>query len=90
MAKEIIGVGVIPNDGTGDTLRNAMSKVNSNFNELYDAAVEPDAFYFSGQDFRIVKRDGKLCIDEAITALGFGTGAIENTDWGNIIEFKLP
>jgi hypothetical protein len=90
MAKEIIGVGVIPNDGTGDTLRNAMSKVNSNFNELYDAAVEPTAFYFTGQGFRIVVRDSKLCIDEAITPLGFGTGAIENTDWGNIIEFKLP
>lgn len=88
--KQAINIGLVPNDGQGDTLRNAMDKVNDNFTELYDTAVEPAAFYFSGQDFRIVKRDGKLCIDEAITALGFGAGAVENTDWGNIIEFKLP
>lgn len=90
MAQQLIGIGAAPNDGTGDTLRDAMDKVNENFTELYNTAVEPDGFYFSGQDFRIIKRDGKLCIDEAITALGFGAGAVENTDWGNIIEFKLP
>ena len=88
--KQVVNIGVVPGDGTGDTLRNAMDKINDNTAELYDAAVEPTAFYFTGQGFRIVVRDSKLCIDEAITALGFGTGAIENTDWGNIIEFKLP
>jgi hypothetical protein len=88
--KQVVIIGVVPGDGTGDTLRNAIDKINDNTTELYDAAVEPTAFYFTGRDFRIVKRDGKLCIDEAITALGFGAGAIENTDWGNIIEFKLP
>jgi hypothetical protein len=90
MAKQTINIGTIPNDGTGDTLRNAMDKINDNTDELYAVAVEPTAFYFTGQDFRIVVRGGKLCIDEAITALGFGVGALENTDWGNIIEFKLP
>lgn len=37
MAKQTINVGTAANDGTGDTLRNAMIKVNSNFTELYDA-----------------------------------------------------
>ena len=90
MAKQVIGIGTVPNDSTGDTLRNAMDKVNDNFTELYDATVEPDAFYFAGRTFRFESRDGKLCIDQAITALGFGVGALENTDWANIAEFILP
>lgn len=36
MAQQIINVGVTANDGTGDPLRNAMIKVNANFDELYD------------------------------------------------------
>ena len=36
MAKQTIFVGSLPNDGTGDTLRGAMIKVNSNFTELYN------------------------------------------------------
>lgn len=35
MAKQSISVGSSANDGTGDTLRAAGQKVNSNFNELY-------------------------------------------------------
>ena len=39
MAKQVIDIGSAVNDGTGDTLRDAMKKANSNFTELY--AVEP-------------------------------------------------
>ena len=35
MAQEIINVGTSPNDGTGDPIRTAYIKTNSNFNELY-------------------------------------------------------
>lgn len=35
MAKETINIGTTPNDGSGDTLRNAFAKVNNN-TELYD------------------------------------------------------
>lgn len=35
MAQEIINVGTTPNDGTGDTLRIAIEKVNFNFTDLY-------------------------------------------------------
>jgi hypothetical protein len=52
--KQVVNIGVVPGDGTGDTLRNAMDKINDNTTELYDAAVEPTAFYFTGRDFRIV------------------------------------
>ena len=37
MAKSVIGVGSIANDGTGDTLRAAGVKINDNFSELYTA-----------------------------------------------------
>lgn len=36
MAKQIIGVGSSPNDGTGNTLRDGGVKINSNFDELYN------------------------------------------------------
>jgi hypothetical protein len=35
MAQEVINVGSAPNDGTGDPLRTAYIKCNSNFGELY-------------------------------------------------------
>jgi hypothetical protein len=37
MAKLVINIGAVANDGTGDPIREAMSKVNSNFTEVYDA-----------------------------------------------------
>jgi|688.fasta_scaffold00555_16 plastocyanin len=36
MAKQAIGVGSSPNDGTGNTLRDGGVKINSNFDELYN------------------------------------------------------
>jgi len=35
MAKQVIGVGSVPNDNTGDSIRDSFIKVNSNFTELY-------------------------------------------------------
>jgi hypothetical protein len=35
MSRQEINIGTAPNDGTGDTLRNAMDKTNDNFKELY-------------------------------------------------------
>lgn len=38
MAKQIINIGSAANDGTGDTIRNAGVKINSNFTEAYNQA----------------------------------------------------
>jgi hypothetical protein len=38
MAKQVIDIGSVANDGTGDPLRTAFDKVNDNFTELYDGA----------------------------------------------------
>jgi hypothetical protein len=39
MAKQVIGIGTVANDGTGDRLRTAMDKVNDNFDELYTVTL---------------------------------------------------
>lgn len=35
MTQQIINIGTVPNDGTGDPMRTAFGKVNNNFTELY-------------------------------------------------------
>lgn len=35
MAQQIVNIGTVPNDGTGDTLRVGMNKINENFAEIY-------------------------------------------------------
>lgn len=46
MAQQIIGVGTVANDGTGDNLRTAGQKINANFTEVYGliAALEDPHF----------------------------------------------
>ena len=39
MAKQVINVGTTAQDGTGDSLRDAMIKINANFTELYEGIV---------------------------------------------------
>ena len=38
MSQLVLNVGQNANDGTGDTLRDAMIKVNTNFTEIYSSA----------------------------------------------------
>lgn len=87
MARQHISIGTVPNDGTGDTLRDGMDKTNDNFIELYSTTVEPEYFYFTGRTFRMGVRGGFLCIDKTITGIGFA--GTENIDWGNIHQFTL-
>jgi len=37
MAKQLLNLGTVPNDNTGDTLRGGGDKINDNFTELYSA-----------------------------------------------------
>ena len=39
MAQAIVNVGSAPNDGTGDTVRNGMIKINANFTEIYTTYI---------------------------------------------------
>jgi hypothetical protein len=84
MAKQIINIGTIPNDNTGDPLRTAFDKSNDNFTELY----EPEYVTFLGGIFRMGVRAGELKIDQTITVLGFA--GLENTDWEELTSFVRP
>ena len=47
MPKQTINLGTIANDGTGDPLRVAFTKINQNFNELY-SLIESDTVILDG------------------------------------------
>ena len=80
MTKKVINIGTTANDGTGDTLRDAMSKANDNFTELYarqgpvSGSLFPDVInavkYFEIND----KQAGDLfCITEIKCAVANGS-----------------
>ena len=53
MARETINIGVVANDGTGDTFRVAGQKINNNFEELYtnfEATELGDGIELTGND----------------------------------------
>lgn len=58
MAQEFVNLGGQPNDGTGDSIRDAFDKVNKNFNEVYaDVAVIQD---FIGSNTNITAAVGQI------------------------------
>jgi len=71
MARQNINYGVNPNDGTGDTLRNAMDKINDNFIELYNS----DSQNINITDAGIVNTEinGNIVLDVN------GTGTVQTT-----------
>ena len=83
MAKETIGIGTSANDGTGDPLRTAFTKINANFSELYGDTAEANDIL----DDTSPQLGGNLDINgwnitsarsnEAIRVIPNGTGTIE-------------
>lgn len=75
MSQELIGIGAAPNDGTGDTLRAAFTKVNDNFTELYGAGgislANPTALAglsaVNGSAGTAMRSDAAPAIDQSIT-----------------------
>ena len=56
MGREIINIGTVANDGTGDTLRDSFDKTNTNFEDLYSATgceQIKDTTYTSGSPLTI-------------------------------------
>lgn len=78
MSKQIIGIGTIANDNTGDTLRTAFDKINDNFDELYSG--------FTGWE-QIT--DSTYTIGSPITILSGVTGKIL-TGTVTKIQTQLP
>lgn len=55
MAKQVINVGTTANDGTGEGIRSAFTKTNSNFTELYDTKANLASPTFTGTVAGITK-----------------------------------
>src|ERR1700691_3785089 len=77
MVQQVINLGAVPNDGTGDPLRTGGTKINANFSELYasGATYTPP---FTGAVATTVA--GKLA--QVVSVLDFGadpTGATDST-----------
>lgn len=55
MSKKTIDIGSSPNDGTGDKLRQAFSKINDNFTEVYQHEETRDPLVTDDSDssFRV-------------------------------------
>jgi hypothetical protein len=59
MARRIIDIGAIGNDGTGDSIRDSFRKVNENFRELYSSLGLGDNLTFIGLDDTPKEYDGQ-------------------------------
>ena len=70
MAQQTLNIGTDANDGTGDTLRAAMQKVNEMFTELYLSPLSDGDLEFSGNEIRATRSNDDIVFKPS------GTGAI--------------
>ena len=70
MARQILQVGTTANDGTGDTLRAAMIKVNDNFTELYNSPLLASGITVRGNEITATRTNDDLVLKAS------GTGAV--------------
>ena len=78
MAQQIINIGTTANDGTGDKLRDGLSKINDNFTEIYNNTNAGTNISISGNTFTTLNTNGNIIFDPA------GTGTIEVIGTQNI------
>lgn len=76
MAKQIINIGTVANDGTGDPLRSAFDKTNDNFTELYNGqsiSIVSDVLTLTRADGTTSTVDLSSYLDEDARAIASGT-----------------
>lgn len=91
MAKLTVNIGQSANDRTGDNLRTAFNKINTNFTELYtalgldDNSLNLGAFEFTGSVMTTTDSSA-ITIDQQVTVssdLNVGGDVVPNTDLGS-------
>jgi hypothetical protein len=86
MAQQTINLGIYPNDGTGDDLRTAFTKVTSNFAELYtQLAATTGQNVGSGVGIFSAKVNNVLTL-KSIT----GSNGIVVTSTANTVNIQAP
>ena len=91
MAKQSIGLGSSANDGNGDTLRSAGTKINANTNEIYarfgsgtdlETATSANILVGNGTKFASVATSGDFNVSSA--------GAINVRTTGSVSKITIP
>ena len=89
MTKLVINIGALQNDGTGDPLRTAFTKVNSNFTEVY-TALDTKAMYPSqlNRSGKYLRTDGTSVTFESVSYADLTNkptipSAQVNSDWAS-------
>jgi hypothetical protein len=70
MVQQTLNIGATANDGTGDTLRAAMDKVNDNFDEIYASPIISDFITITGNEIRANRSNDDLVLEPS------GTGQV--------------
>jgi hypothetical protein len=76
MAKQVINIGAIANDGTGDPVRTAFDKSNDNFTELYgkpDLSLSANTLTLTRADGSTDTVDLSIYLDEDSRSISSGT-----------------
>ena len=69
MAQQTLNIGTTANDGTGDTLRVAMDKVNDNFDEIYASPIISDHITITGNEIRANRTNDDLVLEPSGTGI---------------------
>ena len=87
MSQQIINLGLIPNDGSGDALRVGAQKINENFTELYDRGIPEQA----GNNGKFLTTSGTVLRWDRVTDITgnaatvtngiYTTGSYNNPSW---------
>lgn len=81
MARQNINYGTNPNDGTGDTLRVAMDKINDNFIDLYGESSTENNLTFGINTISVDNVNGNLSLETNGTGtVQVNQGLLVNTD----------
>jgi len=75
---EIINIGTLPNDGSGDPLRVAFEKINNNFSNLYSTG------WFTTDTYTIGNTAGQVIFETPANAFSLGQFFIKSNDPGTI------
>ena len=85
MSREIINVGAVPNDGTGDPIRTAYIKCNNNFGELYSRAQSSPPVTLVGT---IGDQAGMYAYDQNSFYYCYADYDASSEIWGVVADFQ--
>lgn len=83
MAQQVIDVGVVANDGTGDPLRNAFIKSNDNFTDLYNLVSAAGAPV--NAEYLVKSANGTLTLERVV---GDSTTVVANWSTAGQVTFE--